>query len=830
MNFSKQRNWIISVLLLITVIISGCNNGLMGASDPQSSNFNVTRSAANASVNAENTFAIMAPLHMNEPGEMSFSEFEDHIAVVAGYGVQAISVDVWWGDVEKDYDNDWDWSYYDTVFEMIVDAGMQIVPIMSFHKCGGGPGDDYTSKIPDWVWNTPGVERYKDEVGNTYDDYVSHWSESAIINQYEEFMNNFEARYSEYAASGNFMEVNISAGPTGELRYPSYNKQSDKYENYDIWDFPARGKLMGYSDKAIADFQSSMIAKYGNASNVGNAWGFSITEANHIQPPSQYDVDSFLSDNYSHTAYKYDFLRWYNESLVEHGSRLIDTARSALDSDAFNSIPLGMKIPGIHWQMQNTSSTRSAEYCAGIVSPDTINTYEHGYSTITAMLDSKDQSGSKYDGIDDIILHFTCLEMINNSADTSRADDLVDWVSDSASSRDVRIKGENALANLINWGDTGWSQIENAYYDKAYEGFTGLRLRYINEGTVIIPFSSLDPYNPKHAQSKYANFINNYPSATISPTNISSSHTNNSITVSWNGVSGASSYKVYSTSGNNQVDLTSEIVYSGSDLSFTHSGLTEKTTYNYKILAVSSAGLSGLSVVFSDTTGESGGIQSNFGDNATLTLTGEDFGSWNPANTTYELELVDDYTWELKNISVGNLNNSNYKLVLNKSWDVNWGGGASGLNTSLSRNGDNAKVSLSSNTYTLRVTEGSSINDSINIEWIPDSNPTKTTVTFTVYNGYTYNGQSMYVIGDITELGSWDPANAVKMSPVDSNGNSTYPTWQVTIEVPANTLINWKFIKREEENPSAGLVWMSGSNQSFTTPSSGNTTQSATFQ
>lgn len=830
MNFLKQRNWIIAVLLLTAVIFSGCNNGLMGSTDSQGSSFNVTRSAALASAN-EDTFAIMAPLHYGDYGEMSEADFESHLATAASYGVQAISVDVWWGLVESS-DGVYDWSYYDKTFEKIVDAGMKIVPIMSFHKCGGGPGDYYEKDIPNWVWSISGVEMFKDENNRYYDDYVSIWSEGTIINEYRDFMNAFEYNFDEYAASGNFMEINISAGPTGELRYPSYNRF---HNNTEIWKYPYRGFLVAYSAKAIEDFQNSIMAQYGNnISSINAAWLQNIYSKSDIQPPS--NPDDFFKSGYNDTEYKKDFLNWYNQSLVDHGSLIIDTARSAFNDPDFEKIPLGMKIPGIHWQIHNSSNiSRSAEQSAGLLPYDTSNSNGNGYDPIVEMIAAKDNSGSNYDGIDDIILHFTCLEMdddpfkVENGQTTySLAKSLVGYVAESAEVNNVRIKGENALWGGITWYG-GWDNIDNAYSSHIYEGFTGLRLwlKYDENGVSKVRTPLTDG---SYGQTRYTSFISSYNSTTApnSANSINATPESGAVTVSWNSVPGATSYKVYYSSGNSTVDLGSVSTISTTSNSIKVNNLINGTNYNFKVLAMNSIGLSGLSAAVSATPNQ-GTFKTNLGSGTILTLTGEEFENWDPDNTTYEFKLVADYTWEVSIPNKGGLNNTQYKIVKDGSWSINWGGNAGGLNTSLNRSGGNAKVSLNPVGYTLKVTEGSNVNDALHVQWIPDSQVT-TTVTFKAGNGYTYLGQSMYVIGSIPELGNWDIANAVRMYPEDINGNNTYPTWEITIDVPANTYIEWKLIKREENNPNVYEWTNEPGNKSFTSPLTGNTVQTATFQ
>ncbi|MFI2810672.1 carbohydrate-binding module family 20 domain-containing protein [Microbulbifer sp. JSM ZJ756] len=95
-------------------------------------------------------------------------------------------------------------------------------------------------------------------------------------------------------------------------------------------------------------------------------------------------------------------------------------------------------------------------------------------------------------------------------------------------------------------------------------------------------------------------------------------------------------------------------------------------------------------------------------------------------------------------------------------------------------------------------------------------------VSFSCANGYTYWGQSVYVVGNQDELGNWDPAGARVLDA------SAYPTWSATIELPASTDVEWKCLKREENNSGAGIEWQPGSNNGFNTGTS-DSSQSAGF-
>ncbi len=93
-------------------------------------------------------------------------------------------------------------------------------------------------------------------------------------------------------------------------------------------------------------------------------------------------------------------------------------------------------------------------------------------------------------------------------------------------------------------------------------------------------------------------------------------------------------------------------------------------------------------------------------------------------------------------------------------------------------------------------------------------------ITFNCYNGYTDWGQNIYVVGNIPELGNWDVNQARKLNP------TSYPTWSNTFtDIPANTSVRWKCIKRDL----GPVVWEPGSDNAFTSPSSGTATTNGNF-
>nr|WP_242069289.1 CBM20 domain-containing protein [Paenibacillus dendritiformis] len=78
-------------------------------------------------------------------------------------------------------------------------------------------------------------------------------------------------------------------------------------------------------------------------------------------------------------------------------------------------------------------------------------------------------------------------------------------------------------------------------------------------------------------------------------------------------------------------------------------------------------------------------------------------------------------------------------------------------------------------------------------------------------NKTTKPGQNVYVVGDIAELGAWNPDKAL-----DSFMNPNYPEWFLPVSVPAGAAFQFKFIIKD----AAGHVtWEGGANRMFTATS-----------
>lgn len=137
-----------------------------------------------------------------------------------------------------------------------------------------------------------------------------------------------------------------------------------------------------------------------------------------------------------------------------------------------------------------------------------------------------------------------------------------------------------------------------------------------------------------------------------------------------------------------------------------------------------------------------------------------------------------------------------------------------------SSSSSSSSVSSSSSSSSVSSSSSKSSSSSSSISSFSSSSSASGTVpvTFTCSNGTTYVGQSVYVAGSVAGVGNWVVASAVKLSP------NPYPTWKGTIQLPANTSIQWKCLKREEANPANGVVWQGGANNTVNTGTAGAST------
>lgn len=443
------------------------------------------------------TANVMAPLFI---AETEWKDFARMLRIAKRMGVDAVSVDVWWGMVEQT-PNKYDWTYYDKVLQHIEQAELQWVPIMSFHECGPNVGDEFKQPIPKWIWeelqqqavrsgeflvaNAPGITpfdltpddfAYKSETGAICRESVALWADEWVLPYYENFMREFHRQYGSKA----FMtqEINISCGPAGELRYPSYNV-------HDGGGFPQIGNLQCYSRLAKEDFRTWAEQTYRHIARLNQRWNTRYSSFDEVEPPTS---GHQLFFEWGRSPRQEDFLMWYNGCLVEHGREMLQAAIRAFAGTTFAQLPIGIKMPGIHWQIANPDAPRCAELAAGLVrTADLFSpSGQFGYKRTLDRLIERPLR-------DRVILHFTCLEMPDTGGEPpafSKAETLVGWVGQACYNLGINVKGENALSTGIEIS-TGWDMMENALKKYNYSGLTTLRINQVVEGVAYERYAML---------------------------------------------------------------------------------------------------------------------------------------------------------------------------------------------------------------------------------------------------------------------------------------------------------------------------------------------------
>lgn len=467
------------ILFILIIFTTACTENKTGKNPGQHEKRDFSQFSANA----------MAPLVMESDAE--WQEFEEQITIAKSIGVNAISVDIWWGLVEAKTDNQFDWQYYDKIFAIILKAELHIVPIMSVHRCGGYEGDACNYPVPDWIWThfeSKGMTKsdlmFKGENGVENDEFVSLWQDELIIPQYVEFMDAFNKQYQQH--SDKFDEINISLGPSGELRYPAYNPRDERCA------YPTRGCFQAYSKQAIQDFQKYAIEKYSNLDAVSEAWSShaNFKSVSEILPPMNSPIEkgyaeSFIANNqHLETQYGRDFSEWYHQALVDHGERMIRAAIQSFDG-AFSDVPIGVKLAGIHWLMSpRAPRPRATEIAVGtIYASDQLNQRSSGfgYGRLMKMLERVNQDRL-------VFLHFTNLEgddsdIVDGRHTYSMAKTQVNYVATAATDNNVPLKGENAMGFGVE-SHHAWDNIEQSFKRNDFTGITVLRVENITRNKI----------------------------------------------------------------------------------------------------------------------------------------------------------------------------------------------------------------------------------------------------------------------------------------------------------------------------------------------------------
>lgn len=229
---------------------------------------------------------------------------------------------------------------------------------------------------------------YQDQHGNIDKEVVSLFADNdqvvgatkrTPLGIYKDFMSAFKDSLGAQMGS-TITEIQVGAGPCGELRYPSY--QMDK------WSFCGVGEFQSYNSYALDQLASA-------ASRAGHPeWSASGGPSNagtyNSVPAETGFFGTNSAENYR-SEYGRFFLDWYSSALVTHGQDMLAQANAVFDG----SSKLAVKVAGIHWWYMDDS--HAAELTAGYYNiPGDRDIYQDLATMFTA-------NNATFD--------FTCLEM-----------------------------------------------------------------------------------------------------------------------------------------------------------------------------------------------------------------------------------------------------------------------------------------------------------------------------------------------------------------------------------------------------------------------------------
>nr|AFK39290.1 unknown [Medicago truncatula] len=317
------------------------------------------------------------------------AKLEKQLTELRAAGVDGVMVDVWWGIVESKGPQQYDWSAYRSLFQLVQDCKLKLQAIMSFHQCGGNIGDSVSIPLPKWVLevgeSNPDIF-YTNSSGFMNKECISlgvdnkpFFNGRTPIQMYSDYMKSFRENMADFLESELLIDIEVGLGPAGELRYPSYAESLG-------WVFPGIGEFNCYDKYLQADFKDA-------AKRAGHPeWELPDNAGSSNDTPES--TEFFRSKGTYQTEKGKFFLTWYSNKLLTHGDEILDEANKVFLGC---KVKLAAKIAGIHWWYKTES--HAAELTSGYYNLSD----RDGYRPVARMF-------ARHNAI----LNFTCLEMRNS--------------------------------------------------------------------------------------------------------------------------------------------------------------------------------------------------------------------------------------------------------------------------------------------------------------------------------------------------------------------------------------------------------------------------------
>lgn len=341
--------------------------------------------------------------------------------------------------MERDSPGNYNWGGYAELMEMCKKHGLKVQAVMSFHQCGGNVGDSVNIPLPKWVVEEMDKDpdlAYTDQSGRRNYEYLSLGCDTLPVLKgrtpvqcYADFMRAFRDNF-KHLLGDTIVEIQVGMGPAGELRYPSYPELNG------TWKFPGIGAFQCYDKYMISSLKAA--AEGAGKPKWGNGGPTDAGKYNNWPE----DTPFFCREGGWNSTYGEFFLTWYSQMLLDHGERILSSAK-AIFCDS--GVKISVKVAGIHWHYGTRS--HAPELTAGYYN----TRLRDGYLPIANMLA---RHGA--------IFNFTCIEMRDHEQPQDALcapEKLVRQVQLATAKAGVALAGENALPR---YDETAHEQILNA--------------------------------------------------------------------------------------------------------------------------------------------------------------------------------------------------------------------------------------------------------------------------------------------------------------------------------------------------------------------------------
>ncbi|GJQ15914.1 hypothetical protein GpartN1_g7705.t1 [Galdieria partita] len=319
-------------------------------------------------VHGETRVYVMCPLNSAFlPLNVLAWQFDQLVKV----GVEGIMLDVWWSLCEPT-PGCYDFSSYRPILQLAIERGLKIQAVLSFHTCGESEGDQVVISLPPFVRQLTTEHEfifYTDEDGQKSFECLSLSADHAqvfpcfegvrlrtALEMYEDFMRAFYVQFSEWLGT-HIVQIQVSMGPSGELRYPSFALSR--------WKFPGMGAFQCYDQLMQQDYLHYITSNDDTQIEKDHPLFpcYKTCGTGYNEMPWQTLFFAEPKGIAETTAGKI-FLKWYSNKLLSHGEHILERAHHIFHNHVDSSkVEIACKIAGIHWFYR--TPYRAAEAIAG---------------------------------------------------------------------------------------------------------------------------------------------------------------------------------------------------------------------------------------------------------------------------------------------------------------------------------------------------------------------------------------------------------------------------------------------------------------------------------